>query len=159
MLGGFEKVASDGWHKVESLLDSLPDAEKPLVGDRVAYTDRIKWTNEPDGKHTKGEPGLDWNKHGISIGEKGTVKKVDKEGIHVAWDLHDLYPETKGKTWSYTSRSLKALPKMKKTAAIQDELLDDDRPRAPSGDKDKKKVKSGGPTSPVTFPGGANFPR
>lgn len=128
---GFEKIADESkrmalleasenraWNSVGGLLSELPDYENPKVGDRVAYSCEIKWTNEPDGKHAGGGwDGYDFNKDGVTIGDKGKVVEVeDPKRVLVAWDKHQY--DEKQKTWKHGYRTsdlkkLKELPERK----------------------------------------------
>ena len=109
---GFTKTAGeDGWSTVQSLLGRLPQGPFK-VGDTVAYDTRIKWTNEPDGKHTKSWPGCDFKTDGIKIGDMGTVVAVKKKDIKVRWKLHELFKKPYAS--EYQPHELRLLPTKEK---------------------------------------------
>ena len=108
---GFEKIAAeDGWHKVQDLLHEFPKGGKLKVGDRVAYSCEMKWTNEPDGKHTGGGwDESDFSKDGVTIGDIGIVSKLDGKDYKVKWDKHRReHPEWEHR---YRTHDLRLLPK------------------------------------------------
>jgi hypothetical protein len=106
---GFVKIAAeDGWSTISTLLSALEDGPFK-VGERVAYNCELKWTNEPDGKHTGGGwTDSDWKTHGITRGDIGVVSAKDGKDYRVKWDKHqDEHPE-----WDhrYRQSELKKLP-------------------------------------------------
>lgn len=109
-------ASSDGWSRVQDVVALLPGGPFK-VGDRVVYNPEIKWTNEPDGKHTGGGwEGSDFKKDGVSIGARGVVTDIKGKTHYVLWDQHAAeHPDW---THAYREYELKKVPAvMKKVAA------------------------------------------
>lgn len=111
---GFTKIAGDGWHTVERLLGRLNKGPF-FLNDSVAYACEIKWTNEPDGKHTGGGwNGSDFKEDGVQIGDCGKVVEIieNKFGrdYRVKWDKHKFDDTKKEWTHLYRERDLRKVP-------------------------------------------------
>jgi len=107
---GFNKIASgdEGWHILESLLSQLPAPKTLKAGDKVTYTPRIKWTNEPDGRHTGGGwDKADFHKDGVTMGAVGEVVSADKRSAMVKWNKHTKRCDPKDWTHRYNFTELR----------------------------------------------------